>query len=290
MADTVFAPRSFSRLLDEGLDRTKPGPHGPALRILLVMAVINTAYGGFTAAASSPLAGGMLSVSLLVGMLFFIPVVLLAQFAGYALLAILATDRITGREATLATAFRQFLTARVLAALVLCAFLVVLSFFALILPALIVSALLSFIVPVLLLERLGVLDSIARSASLAWRTPKGRLRTAPLVLVLAAHTTFISLNAGLTMALQLPLQIGLQYLAFRDALGGAGDSVAAMNTLLWLQAPLGGLGAMASGFCFYYLCHCLALYFLEVREAREAPSIETVVAGWRAPEAEPMAT
>lgn len=281
MSDTVFSPRSSARLLDEAMDRAKRGPHRLILGLSACVALVSMVYTAFTVSATMAIPAADFGAFSFVGMLVMMPILLFAQFIGYALLAILATNRIAGREASLRTALGQLFSLRVFFALVLAGVLVTFSLLLLIVPGLVVAALFSFIVPALILEDQPLLDSLTRSSSLAWSNPKGRLRSSPLLVIMSGHTVFFVLTSGLTLALSLPVQIALQYFTLRDLVGGGDETGAAAAAIAaWLQIPVAGLGVVVTFYCFYYLCLFLGLYFFEVREAREAPSLEASVVGW----------
>lgn len=285
VADTVYSPRSSARLLDEAMDRAKGGPHRLILGLSALVAVVSMTYTAFTVSATAAVPTADLGAFALIGMLIMMPILLFAQFVVYALLAILATNGVAGRDENLSTALGLLFTPRVFFTLVLTGILVVISFFLLIVPGLVVSALFSFIVPVLILENQPVLDALSRSSSLAWSNPKGRLRSAPLLVIMSGHTVFVALTTGLTLALSLPVQIALQYFTFRDLIGGGEELDASGATIAaWLQIPVAGVGVVVTFYCFYYLCLFLALFFFETREAREAPSLEASVASWSASE------
>lgn len=280
MADKAFSTRSAARLLDEAIDRAKQAPHRQILGLTAAVAVLNMIYSAFTVSATSAIPAANFGAFSFLGMLIMLPIVMLAQFLAYAVIALMATQRVAGLDDTLGSALTRLFTLRVFGTLVLAGILVVISFVMLIVPGLVVSALFSFVVPVLVLENLSFVESLARSSSLAWRNPKGRLRSAPLVVIMCGHTVFVALTTGLTLALNLPVQIAVQYFTFRELIGGEQTDTAAAVLAAWLQIPLAGLGIVITGYCFYWLCIFLGLFFFEVREAREAPSLEESVALW----------
>ena len=271
--------RTFGEILDEGLEYAKIPPRRAPTIVVAFMALFTSFYSVITAGVT--MGGGILAGISLAALFVMIPALLAVQLGGYSLLAILATERVFGRELTVREACGRLFTVNMLATLFLATILLGLSLMMFLLPFLVVSALFSFLFPVMIVEGLYLGEAIQRTSSLAWRNPRGRLRSAPLVQIMAAHTGFFALSWGLTLALQLPIQIFTQYAVFRETLTGEMPDPSSLTAVLVLQVPANIVGTFASGFAAYFLCHVLALLFREAREVREARSIDEALQSWQ---------
>jgi hypothetical protein len=278
--------RPFPVLLDDAVVLTRRGPLSLALLIAVPLVFVNAGW----AALSSWFATGAatrVDPSFVFGscgaMIVAFPIFALGQFVAYAMLATAATLRALGAEATARSALRFVCQPRTIGTLILSGLLLVASLIALFFPFLVVSALVSFLFPVMLEERRFGFDAIARSSSLAWRNPRRLLGTWPLMLIAGIHAVFFAISTGLSLAVQAPVQVIQQAAMLRESLFGDGDPTA-ITALFWLQVPVAAVTAFTSVIAGWYLFSCLSIYFLDTRERREATSLERAIASWeRAP-------
>jgi hypothetical protein len=283
-------PRAFPQLLDDAVVLARRRPFSVVWRIGAPLAAVNAGWAAITAWLTT----GVYSTgdpTLLFGalgaMFAALPVFFVAQMVAYSTLAAAATSRALGEEMGLARSLRFVFRLRTLGTLALAAFLLVGSLFLLVFPFFVVSALLSFLYPVMIDEQRAGMDAVSRSSSLVWRNPRGLLQTWPLLLVMAIHTVFFAISTGLSLAVQAPFQVVQQLVTFRQALGGEAADPTELVGMMWLQVPLGIVSTFTSLLAAWYLFHCLAVVFRDVRERREATTLARRLEGWAATGGEP---
>ena len=293
----IVKPQKFSILLDQAVELTRARPWKLFLIVGGTLAAVTALYsvamalvfGGLGALAASPEAGptqlsgpfdGLGAIGAMGALFLLLPIMFAAQLIGYSVLAVSATRRVFGEEPGVGDCLRAVVKPAFIGTSILAVILMMMSLFFFILPFFVVSALLSLIFPVMLIENRYGFDAISRSSSLAWRNPGGILRTAPLLLIMAVHGVFFGISTMLSLAIQLPYQIANQVVVFREALKGDTGDPTAIFGLFWLQVPVSALATLASALAAYYLFHCLALLFRDVRENREATSIAETIQSW----------
>ena len=277
------ATTPYSQLLDDAVALTRRRPLATPLLVAAPLAVVNagwTSLSSWFATGAATTADPTLLFSALGAILLALPVFLAAQLLAYAVLATAATRRVLGVEGGVGDAVRFVFKLHTLGTLLLAGVLLSLSMLALIFPFFVVSALFSFLFPVMLDEGRFGFDALSRSSSLAWRNPRRLLQTWPLALVLGIHAVFFAISTGLSLAIQAPIQVIQQAVMFRQALGTGIADPGAVSAIIWLQVPLGILTTFTSLFASWYLFHCLALFFLDTRERREATSVERALSAW----------
>ncbi len=286
----IVKPQKFSILLDQAVELTRARPWSTLLTVGGTLAAVTAlytlamavAFGGMTMTSEAELATADLAGPLigLGAMLIMVPVMLAAQMVGYCVLAVSATRRVFGEEPSLGQCLSAVVRPAFIGTSILAVVMMIISLFFFILPFFVVSALLSLLFPVMLIEGRYGIDAITRSSSLAWRNPGGVLRTAPLLLIMAVHGVFFGISSMLSLAVQLPYQIANQVIVFREALKGDAGDPSAIFGLFWLQVPVAAIATFVSTIAAYYLFHCLALMFRDVREGREATSIAETIQAW----------
>jgi hypothetical protein len=274
--------RPFPVLLDDAVVLTRRGPLSLALLIAVPLVFVNAGWAALSswfALGSAASADPTFVFGSCGAMVVAFPIFLVGQLVAYGMLGTVATLRALGREATAMGALRFVCRPRTIGTLLLTSLLLVASMVALVFPFFVVSALVSFLFPVMLEEGRFGTDAIARSCSLAWRNPRRLLGTWPLLLIAGIHAVFFAISTGLSLAAQAPIQVIQQVATFRASLGGDGDP-SALLAVLWLQVPLAAVTAVTSVIAGWYLFGCLAIYFLDTRERREATSLERAIASW----------
>ena len=275
----LYRTRGLALLLDEALELSKRPPYRTPFLVGTVIGVVTVLYSALIAALSTG-SGLALSMVGLGSMLLLIPIMLVVQGLGYGALAISATRNAHGLDARPYEALKTLFSPKVLGTLLLVAVIGFLATLMLVLPGLLFAVLMAFVFQVMVREGRYGIDAVQRSATLVWRNPRGTLRSAPLVGVVCIFLVFFMLNAGLTIALQLPMQVLVQYATFREAISGDVLETGAYGVLLWLQVPVSLVSTYVTVFTAWYFWHCLAMYHREVLEVREAPSIEAAIDSW----------
>ena len=273
--------RPFPVLLDDAVVLTRRGPLSLALLIAVPLIFANVGWAALSswfAMGTAESADPIFVFGSCGAMLVALPVFVVGQFVAYAMLATAATQRALGGEVTAKSALRFACRLRTIGTLLLTSLLLFASLVALVFPFFVVSALVSYLFPVMLEEGKFGTDAISRSASLAWRNPRRLLGTWPLMLIAGIHGVFFAISTGLSLAAQAPIQVIQQVALFRANLGG-GDPTA-FTAVLWLQVPLAAITACTSVIAGWYLFGCLALHFLDTRERREATSLERAITSW----------
>ena len=276
----VVQPLPLPRLLDLAIEETRKPRHELLALVAVVLAVTGGFYSFLSTLYLQSLEAG-LGCGALIATMFFLPVMLLINAAGYSALGISAARRVFGQEETVRETLRYLVRPKVLGTLAFTGVLITLSAFFFLLPAILTSALFSLVFPAMVIEgRFGV-DAIRRSSELVWRNPSGTLRKAPLLIMLTIQGVFFAISFLLSLALQLPYQIVTQAAVWRAATSDGGASgLAELTGVFWLQIPTSvasTLVSTAAGYCFF---HCLALYYRDLRERREALSIQQVLERW----------
>ncbi|HVS12902.1 MAG TPA: hypothetical protein VMV46_03180 [Thermoanaerobaculia bacterium] len=278
-------PRPFPELLDEAVLLARRRPLSVVWRIGVPLAVVNAGWAAITSwfvTGAFATADPNLLFGALGAMFAALPLFFAAQLVAYAALAVAATGRALGREMGLRESLRFVFRLRTLGTLALVAFLLVGSIVLLVFPFFVVSALVSFLYPVMIDEARFGMTAVSRSSSLAWRNPRGLLQTWPLLLVMTIHAVFFAISTGLSLAVQAPFQVVQQVVTFRQALGGAAADPTELMSLMWLQVPLGIVTTFTSLLAAWYLFVCLAIVFRDVRERREATTLARRIEGWTA--------
>jgi hypothetical protein len=285
----------YAQLLDDAVTLTRRRPFAVPLAVAAPLAFVNAGWAALSswfATGAAESADPALLFGAIGAFLLALPAFMVLQLFAYSVLAVAATRRVLGAstghgaeagrgaEPRLWETVRFVFKPRVLLTLLLAAVLLMLSLFALIFPFFVVSALLSFLFPVMLDEQRFGTEAVSRSASLAWRNPRGLLQSWPLVLILGIHAVYFAVSTGLSLAIQAPVQVIQQAVMFRQTLGTGMIDPGSISTIVWLQVPLGVITTFTSILAAWYLFHCMALFFLDTRERREATSVERAVAAW----------
>ncbi len=288
---TLVRPLSLPRLADLAVRRTLRKPLATMLALGLVLVVVQGVFGVGNAALTSMIESTAGSLMMLGSLLFWIPVLILTSAVVYSLLAIHACHRTAALvELTVMQTLRYFFRPRVFLTLIVVFSAILVGSVMLLLPGLLAAVCFSLVVPVMVVEDRYLVDALVRSASLVWRNPEGRIRTWPVVRVIALFASFILLSALLTLALQLPPQALMQGILLREALSGGELEASSLALVNWLALPFSLVSALVTVGAYSYLFHALGLYYRDLVERREAAELEKALLalGDESPAQEPL--
>ena len=279
MGIRVNRVESLPWLTDRAVAKTLASPRATMLLCGLVMALIN---GGLTAIMA--LIGGSLdttagSMIALGSMMVWLPVTIACTVLVILVLAVYATHRVLlDVELSLLGSIQYIFRPRVLATLILMIGAIAVATLFLVVPGVIVAALLSLVVPVMVGERVYLLAAMVRSVELVWSNPERKVLTFPLVRVLAVTAVVAALSSLMTMVMQVPLQVMTQGMVFREALSGADPSASTFAMVNWITLPVSVASALVSAAVYSYFFHCVAMFYNDLVERREARSLGAAIA------------
>jgi hypothetical protein len=196
----------------------------------------------------------------------------------YAAMTVAAVDAVAGRAVDVRRALRFVVRPRVLVTQLAVFFLESAALLFCFLPALYVGPLVRMTVPAMADEGVTGARAIGRSAELAHHNPGQRLRTSPLVKILALMAAVSVISVLATSVLQLPLTL-VQVLVFMRKAASGEDLPGWYSSFLWLQLPVRCLASLIISAVYLYSSFATALLFFDLRARREGDDLRRAVAG-----------
>jgi uncharacterized membrane protein len=226
----------------------------------------------------SPDPDAMAAALVTLGSFFALAMAMMAIYAlAFGALTVAAVDALAGRPVSMGRAWTSILRPRVLLTLLLVGMASAGSLMMCILPALYVIPLLSFVLPAMIDEDLGVGEAFRRSIELMHWNPTQRLGQTPWLQAFLILFIGFVVNYAANLLVQMPFLIAQQMLILRESFSGEIVNPAEMTQALWLQVPAVLLGSVATALTWLYSAFGTVLLFREVRRRKEAADLEEAV-------------
>ncbi|MEE8523106.1 MAG: hypothetical protein V3T72_04175, partial [Thermoanaerobaculia bacterium] len=212
------------------------------------------------------------------GIFLMVSMLIVVYMLTFSAMMVGSTDAIYGHPVNMVRAWWFPLRLPVLATLVLVAAAHVISLMMCLLPALYVAPVLTFVLPVMIVEGRFGFDAIRRSVELAHFNPTGRWIDSVFLRLLAFLFVAMVINYALTFTVQLPFVVVQQIIFFRDAAAGTVmDPAQMMAGTVWLQVPAQILTALATAAIWLYWTFGVAMLYREVRRGKEAEDLQRAI-------------
>jgi hypothetical protein len=274
------APMPFRVLVDEAMRYTRryfrtiyPSVAIPVAALAGVVGVVQALwYGRLAQGGGSPadLAGGCATVVIAIALG-------LVMGFGYAALHVAAVDVTAGRPVDMRRAWTFPFRPAVLGTSILSGLAVGASFLLCILPGLYVMPLLSFVLPIMVMEARFGTDALSRSAELTKWSPTGRFTDSALVKAFLLLILMIALSYTLSALVALPFQLPMLLDTFRSAAAGEEPSLERMAKWMWLQVPGQILSSLVGVAIYLYMSFCTAMLFFDTRGRKEGSDLRTAI-------------
>ena len=96
--------------------------------------------------------------------------------------------------------------------------------------------------------------------------------------LLAVLISYFAVSTVLSFTAQLPALVVQQTVIWRSVLRGeALDPIALMEQSTWITVPTQFVSAVLGLLAFFYLCHCLALMYFDLRARIEGEDLKRLV-------------
>ncbi len=195
-------------------------------------------------------------------------------YVAYTALYVAATDAAEGKEIRLRRALlfplRPAVFGTSLLALLLFGFSALFFFF----PAIWVGLILAFTLPVMASENRFGREAMRRSFRLAMYNPEKRFLNNPQVKIFCIYVISVVISWGVTMLIQMPMQIALFGGMMQGAVEGSQPS---MVVSPWISFPTVILSTLTTVAVQLYTFFALALLFHDVRRRRDALDLEAAI-------------
>jgi hypothetical protein len=285
----IVAALPFRQMLDEAVRQARRHFRRIYLAVAIPMALaaglVPLAQAAFFRTALSSAGGGrvtnMPQVALGVGLFAAAMITLVVVSAlSYGAMFVAATDALSGREVSMARAWRTMLRARIFGTVVLVGAAVGVGSVFCLLPGLYLGLLFAFTVPVMVEEARFGTAAMRRSSELARYNPHRHFDADPRLHVFLTLVVGAMLGYAISFAVQLPVMVLQQFIVMRDVAGGQRpDPAQLMVRMTWLQVPAQMIGMFTQCAVYLYICFGLALLFFDVRRRKEGLDLEEAVAG-----------
>lgn len=194
---------------------------------------------------------------------------------GYAALHVAAIDVVSGRPVDMKRAWTFPFRPAVLGTNILTGLAIMAAFIACLLPGFYVLPLLSFVLPVMVVESRFGTDAMSRSAELTKWSPTGRILDSALAKALLLLILMIALSYVLGLLVAIPFQLPMYIDMFRSAAAGEEPSLDRMGMYMWLQVPAQFLSALATTALYLYMGFCSSLLYADTRGRKEGTDLRT---------------
>ena len=203
---------------------------------------------------------------------------LVLQFTSYGVLMAAAADGVTGKPIEMAQKWAFVFQPPVLGTLVLAFLAVVAGFICLVFPGIYVALMLSFVMPVMVLEGRRGSAALSRSWNLAGYNPGGGFSRHPVVKIFLLYLVAAVIGWLVGFIIQLPFTAIWGVSMFREASkGGPVDPQALMEHVRWLQLPTAILGSLASTAVRLYSSFGVVLLYLDVVRRKEGSELAAAI-------------
>jgi hypothetical protein len=291
------APVPFTQILDDALKLSRRHLKS----ILLPVAVPVAISAGLLPIAQGVMYSGMpmgqgsvLNPAVLMGAgaLFLAALLLLmvVQYVASVAVMVAACDVVAGRPVSMSRAWRFPLRLATMGTSFLAGLIYVVGFLLCCLPGLYVMLVLSFIVPVMVLESTFGPDALRRSNALASYNPTGAFTADPRVKVFVVIVVSALVGMALSFVVQFPMMIVQQLFMFHEMSSGGDKNLGLMMARVsWLQVPAQMVGAAVQLLTRLYMAFGLALLYFDARNRKEGTDLEAAIADLSAdgPDASP---
>jgi hypothetical protein len=191
---------------------------------------------------------------------------------------IASVDALSGKDVSMARAWRTALSPRILGTVILAALLIGAGTVCCVLPGVYAAVVLSVIVPVMAAEGQYGSDALLRSNQLLTYNPQGDLLADPRVKAFVVLFVGWLLGYVVGLVVSVPAAVIQQVVIMRQAASGARvDPATLAATMAWLQVPAAILGMLARGVIMLYVCFGLGLLFFDLRGRREGADLEAAI-------------
>jgi hypothetical protein len=275
-------PIPFRVLLDEAMRHTRRHFGKIYLPVAIPLAVLTAAVvfaqsqwiGGFTGAKPSAVFTGPGCLAAVVGGL----AALVLQFLSYGVLMAAAADGATGKPIDMGRKWGFVLQPAVIGTLVLAFLAVCVGFVFLVIPGIYIGLMLSFVMPIMVLEAPRGSAALQRSWSLARYNPSGRFSTSPAVKIFLLYLVAAVIGWLVGTIIQLPFTLFWGVTVFRQASKGATmDPQALLEQIKWIQLPTAILSSLASTAVRLYASFGVVLLYLDVVRRKEGSDLAAAI-------------
>jgi|RhiMetdeSRZDD1v2_1073273.scaffolds.fasta_scaffold17285_4 hypothetical protein len=276
-------PIPFRVLLDEAMRQTRRHFGKIYLPVAIPLAVLTAAVvfaqaqwmSSFTTGANSSAvfsgAGCMATVVSAIG-------ALVLQFLSYGVLMAAAADGATGRPIDMGPKWGFILQPPVLGTLVISFLAVLVGLIFLVIPGIYIGLMLSFVMPVMVLESPRGRAAMQRSWELARYNPSNRLATSPATKIFLLYLVAWVIGWAVGAIIQLPFTAIWGVTVFRQASkGGPVDPQALMEHIKWMQLPTAILSSLASTAVRLYSSFGVVLLYLDVLRRKEGSDLAAAI-------------
>jgi hypothetical protein len=276
-------PIPFRVLLDEAMRHTRRHFGKIYLPVAIPLAVLTAAVvfaqsqwiGGFTTGAnpSAVFSGAGCLATVISGL-----GALVLQFLSYGVLMAAAADGATGKPIDMGQKWGFILQPAVIGTLVLSFLAVLAGLIFLVIPGIYIGLMLSFVVPVMVLEGPRGSAAMQRSWELARYNPSGRLSMSPALKVFLLYLVAAVIGWLVGTIIQLPFTLFWGVTVFRQASKGATvDPQALMEHIKWMQLPTAILSSLASTAVRLYSSFGVVLLYLDVLRRKEGSDLAAAI-------------
>ena len=274
-------PVSFRRLLDRILEPAKQHFRHMFLPIAVPIAACGILASVLQVGWFRALTGGgdLVDAVPMIGGFFLLLIVILALYGlGFGALLVGSLDAVASRSVAMGRAWLFVLKPRVFGTLIVVAVLNLLSFMMCLFPALYVTPILTFTLPVMLEEGRFGWAAIRRSVQLAHYNPSRRWIDSTWLKIVVLLATGLVISYAVSLTVQMPFLIAQQVLVFREAAGGQlTDPASILAATLWLQIPAQILRACATATTWLYFTFGITLLYREIRRLREGDDLRQAI-------------
>lgn len=285
-----FTPVPFPVLLDDAVRWTRRYARGIFLPVAIPAAVLAGLVAAAQIAWQPPQAMAAADpwqyLVRIYGMLAALLPYMFVISVLYAAMTVAAVDAVAGRAVDVRRALWFVVRPRVLVTQLEVFFLEGVALLCCLVPALYVWPLVLLTVPAMADEGVTGFAAIGRSAELARHNPGRRLRTSPLVKILALLAVVPVISLLATSVLQLPLMVVQMVMVMRRVASGE-DFPGWFSSFLWLQLPVRCLASLIISMVYLYSSFATALLFFDLRARREGDDLRRAIAGMTGARPEP---